>query len=215
MLARAVVMQRRRRAARPDQLARGGGIQSARARRRPAPRASGPRASAPTGRAPYGPACPNGRRRLSAISRVPKPKRSAAPDSTQAIACSGLMAERGNTGAATSPTAATTSPVGPHHGERAGVRAFDERSARQLDEDGVAHRTTLTTANDWVCGTIPAVGREDNNCAIPLHPRGRLRRRSCGEGGLQPGRDPQSRQRGSASRPRVKLPVPSELKRDA
>ena len=32
---------------------------------------------------------------------------------------------------------------------------------------------------------------------------------------VQPGRDPQSRQRGSPSRPRVRLPVPSELKRDA
>ena len=75
----------------------------------------------------------------------------------------------------------------------------------------------LTKGDDWPPTTIPAVGREDNNCAIPLHPRGRLRRRSSGEGGLQA--EPRSNATGGDGAPRrgrrVKLPVPSELKRDA
>ena len=49
----------------------------------------------------------------------------------------------------------------------------------------------------------------------PRSPRVAPWRRPRSEGGVQPGRDTQSRQRGSASRPSVKLPVPRELKRDA
>src|SRR5438105_4944157 len=36
-------------------------------------------------------------------------------------------------------------PVRPHHRDRAGMQTFDQRSARQFDEDGISH--VLSTCN--------------------------------------------------------------------
>ena len=112
MLARAVVVERRRRRCR-DRISRARRcgvhrlVHAAGQRRgvRPA------RCSIDSASAVWA-GVPECEAQASAISRVAEAEAVGGAGLEEGIACSGLMAERGKTGAATSPTAATSSPVG-------------------------------------------------------------------------------------------------------
>ena len=140
MLARAVVMQGGRRWPRPDQSRAPWRRPAARARRSPARRASGRHAPASPSATAVWAGVPECEAQAMAISARPRgrsgPRR---PSRRTAIACSGLMAERGKTGRSDIADSGDQLAVGRATATTPGMRAFDQRAAGQLDQDGIAH----------------------------------------------------------------------------
>ena len=136
VLARAVVVERRRRGAGSRPSRAPWRRPSARARRRPAPPPTDPRASA--------------RRQASDVWAGARMggagERDLARAEAEAIGRAAfdvrhrlqrLDSGAGKNGRCNVAHGRDHLAVGPDHGERTGVRAFDERSARQLDEEGL------------------------------------------------------------------------------
>ncbi len=59
-----------------------------------------------------------------------------------------MTAERGNTGAVTSPTASTDGAFGIGHRDGAAVAAFHQRSAQDFDKNGISHVKFASIALD-------------------------------------------------------------------
>ena len=101
---------------------------------------------APARRAPsrHGASRRCARRRTSAMCSLPRPKRSTAPLSTKAIAWIGLLAERGRIARIDVAPRRHDRAVRLHDGGDALVPAFDDRAARDFDDDrALAHRRAL------------------------------------------------------------------------